>query len=76
MAYFHWLAEEPRTYEEDMQSVDASFWKEAADSEIDSIRSNHTWEVVDLPRGCRTVGYKWIFKRKLKPDGSVERYKA
>ncbi|CAN0884979.1 Retrovirus-related Pol polyprotein from transposon TNT 1-94, partial [Linum grandiflorum] len=59
-----------------MNSMEASFWKEAADSEIQSIMSKHTWELVDLPKGCKAIGCKWIFKRKLMTDGSVERYKA
>ncbi|CAN1246025.1 Retrovirus-related Pol polyprotein from transposon TNT 1-94 [Linum grandiflorum] len=67
---------EPTTYEEAMNFMEASFWKEAADSEIQSIMAKHTWELVDLPKGCRAIGCKWIFKRKLRPDGSVERYKA
>ncbi|CAN0838583.1 Retrovirus-related Pol polyprotein from transposon TNT 1-94 [Linum grandiflorum] len=67
---------EPTSYEEAMQSLDASFWKEAAQSEIDSIKSNHTWELTDLPKLCKSLGNKWIFKKKLRPDGSVERYKA
>ena len=37
---------------------------------------NHTWELVDLPPGAKTIGCKWIFKRKLKQDGSIEKYKA
>ena len=37
---------------------------------------NHTWEIVDLPHAAKTIGCKWIFKRKLKPDGSIENYKA
>ena len=37
---------------------------------------NHTWELVDLPHGAKTIGYKWIFKRKLKQDGSIKKYKA
>ena len=37
---------------------------------------NHTWELVDLPPGTKTIGCKWLFKRKLKQDGSIEKYKA
>ena len=37
---------------------------------------NHTWEIVDLPLGAKTIGCKWVFKRKLKLDGSIEKYKA
>ena len=34
------------------------------------------WDLVELPTGKRLVGNKWVFKIKLKPDGSVEQYKA
>ena len=37
---------------------------------------NHTWELVDLPPSAMTIGWKWIFKRKLKQDRSIEKYKA
>ena len=43
---------------------------------MDSIMSNGTWEVVNRPYGCQPVGCKWIFKKKLRPDGTIERYKA
>ena len=36
----------------------------------------HTWELVDLPPHAKTIGCNWIFKRKLKQDGSIEKYKA
>ena len=43
---------------------------------MDSIMSNGTWEVVECPYGCRPVGCKQVFKKKLKPDGTIEKYKA
>nr|GFA00791.1 uncharacterized protein [Tanacetum cinerariifolium] len=45
-------------------------------SEIDSILQNHTWELVDLPPSCKPLGYKWIFKKKMKADGTIDKYKA
>jgi hypothetical protein len=33
-------------------------------------------EIVDRPYGCKPVGCKWLFKRKLRPDGTIEKYKA
>ena len=38
--------------------------------------SNGTWEVVDRPFGCKPVGCKWVFKKKLRTDGTIEKYKA
>ncbi|KAF3616661.1 hypothetical protein FXO38_34397 [Capsicum annuum] len=64
------------TFKEAMSSSDLSFWKEAINSKIDSILSNHTWELVDLPLGNKPLGSKWIFKRKMKADGTIDKYKA
>ncbi|GJR73899.1 zinc finger, CCHC-type containing protein [Tanacetum coccineum] len=55
---------------------DVAFWKEAIDDEKDSIMGNNTWVLADLPPGCKPLGYKWIFKRKLKVDGTIEKFKA
>jgi hypothetical protein len=66
----------PRTIEETYSSLDADYWKEAINSEIDSIMSNGTWEVVSRPFGCKPIGCKWMFKKKLRPDGTIEKYKA
>ena len=40
------------------------------------IMSNETWEVVDCFYGCKPVGCKWVFKKKFRPDGTIEKYKA
>jgi hypothetical protein len=57
-------------------SPDADYWKEAVRSEMDSILANGTWEITDRPYGCKPVGCKWVFKKKLRPDGTIEKYKA
>jgi hypothetical protein len=59
----------PKTIEEAYSSSDANLWKEAVQSEMDSIMSNGTWEVVDRPYGCKPVGCIWVFKKKLKRSG-------
>ncbi|GJR99212.1 retrovirus-related pol polyprotein from transposon TNT 1-94 [Tanacetum coccineum] len=58
------------------KSPEGQQWREAIKSEIESILQNHTWELVDLPPGCKPLGYKWIFKKKMKADGTVDKYKA
>jgi hypothetical protein len=68
--------EEPRSLIEAYTSPDAEYWREAVRSEMDSIISNGTWEITDLPAGCKPVGCKWIFRRKRRPDGTIEKYKA
>ena len=44
--------------------------------EIQAIQKNQTWELADLPRNQRPIDVKWVFKTKLKPDGTVARHKA
>jgi hypothetical protein len=66
----------PTTIAEAYSSLDADLWKKAVQSEMDSIMSNGTWEVVDRPYGCKPVGCKWVFKKKLRPDGTIKKYKA
>ncbi|KAL8120351.1 hypothetical protein AgCh_017506 [Apium graveolens] len=70
------VEDEPLTFRQAKDSSESRHWKGAVKSEIDSIVSNGTWELVDLPPGCSTIGCKWIFKRKLNPDGSINKYKA
>ena len=70
------LEAEPQTYKEAVSSTEGPLWKEAIKSEIDSILQNHTWELVDLPPGIKLLGSKWIFKRKMKTDGTIDKYKA
>ncbi|GJS52101.1 zinc finger, CCHC-type containing protein [Tanacetum coccineum] len=65
------VEDDPKTFDEAMKSQDVAFWKEAINDEMNSIMGINTWVLTDLPPGC-----KWIFKRKLKVDGTVEKFKA
>ena len=66
----------PTSIAEAYASPDANDWKEAVSSEMDSLLSNGTWELSELPFGCKPMGCKWVFKKKLKPDGTIDKYKA
>ena len=59
----------PQTYKAAIESSDAPYWKEAIQSEVESILRNHTWELVDLPHGNKLIGHKWIFTKKSRQDG-------
>nr|GMD95491.1 retrovirus-related Pol polyprotein from transposon TNT 1-94 [Ipomoea batatas] len=64
---------EPQSYKEAVQS---EAWKQATQSEIDALVQNNTWTLTDLPAGKSPIRCGWVYKIKLKADGSVERYKA
>ncbi|RVW49668.1 Retrovirus-related Pol polyprotein from transposon TNT 1-94 [Vitis vinifera] len=59
-----------------MTSRDVAFWKEAINDEMDSIMSNQTWELVNLPPGSKPIGCKWVFRRKYHTDGMIQTFKA
>nr|GEV00374.1 zinc finger, CCHC-type [Tanacetum cinerariifolium] len=54
-SYCYSIKEDPRTYNEVIQSRDATFWKEAVDDKIGSIMENNTWVLSDLPPGCKSL---------------------
>ncbi|XP_068322439.1 B2 protein-like [Pyrus communis] len=66
--------EEPQTYKAALESSEAPYWKEAIQSEIESIMQNNTWELVNLPPRNKPTGRKWIFKRKLRLDAIASVY--
>ncbi|GJR67388.1 putative reverse transcriptase domain-containing protein [Tanacetum coccineum] len=43
------VKDDPKTFDEEMKSHDAAFWKEAINDEMDSIMGNNTWMLADLP---------------------------
>lgn len=66
----------PSTIEELKQLDDWPEWKRAVDDELRSLTDNGTWQLVDLPAGCRPIDCKWVFRTKFNPDGSVQKRKA
>lgn len=41
-----------------------------------ALEKNGIWDIVDLHRNKVPVGCKWVYTIKLKPDGSIDRYKV
>ena len=51
-------AEEPGSYKEALESINAERWQEAMDEEMNSLRQNGTWELQELPAGRRAIKSK------------------
>ncbi|GJW63918.1 retrotransposon protein, putative, ty1-copia subclass [Tanacetum coccineum] len=66
---------EPTSYKAAMLDSESNKWIDVINAEIQSIMDNMVWVLVDLPPGCKTVGSKWIFKKKTDMDGIVHTYK-
>nr|GFA27887.1 putative zinc finger, CCHC-type [Tanacetum cinerariifolium] len=47
-------------------------WREAMEDELNSMSKNDVWKLVELPKGAKPVGCKWVYKTKLDPNGNVE----
>ncbi|KAL0355837.1 UNVERIFIED_CONTAM: Copia protein [Sesamum radiatum] len=67
------ILQEPKNFSEAQARQE---WREAMQQEINALERNETWEISDLPQGKNTIGCRWIYKVKLRPDGTVERCKA
>ncbi|GJT05439.1 retrotransposon protein, putative, ty1-copia subclass [Tanacetum coccineum] len=67
---------EPTSYKAAMLDAESNKWIDAMNMEIQSMMDNMVWVLVDLPPGCKTVGSKWLFKKKTDMDAIVHVYKA
>ena len=67
---------EPKTFKASQKCPESSQWKKACIEELEALKRNGTWKVVQLPPGKKVVGSRWQFKVKRNVDGSVERFKA
>ncbi|GMP62704.1 hypothetical protein CsSME_00024701 [Camellia sinensis var. sinensis] len=54
----------PCTFKEAVHNAESVKWKEAMDEEIGSLHKNQTWELVQLPKGKKAIGCKWVYTKK------------
>ncbi|KAI0992340.1 hypothetical protein K3495_g15846, partial [Podosphaera aphanis] len=67
----------PRSYKQAIADpVYGKMWKKAIDEEIQALTLNQTWEEVFVPTDANLISTKWVFTVKLKPDGTLDRFKA
>ncbi|GJS11987.1 retrotransposon protein, putative, ty1-copia subclass [Tanacetum coccineum] len=68
--------DEPANYKSALLDPESNKWLNAMNVGMQSMRDNEVWELVDLPPNGKTVGHKWLFKKKTDMDGAVHTYKA
>lgn len=67
------IPKEPRTVR---QALAHPGWKRAMEEEIVALHKNETWTLVPRLPNMNVIGSKWVFKAKLKSDGTLDRLKA
>lgn len=66
----------PTTYFKAIDSTNSVFLKEAIDDECKSIMSNNTTIITSLSCENKPLGCKWVFRKKLRLDESIEKFKT
>nr|GEW30861.1 hypothetical protein [Tanacetum cinerariifolium] len=67
---------EPANYKDALLDPESEKWLNAMNVEMQSMKDNEVWFSVELPPNGKTIGSKWIFKKKTNMDGVVHTYKA
>jgi hypothetical protein len=70
------IDDDPKIVREAMNSEDSKLWKKAMVEEMDALDKNEAWDIVELPARRKSVGRKWLFKKKFNAQGKVEKYKV
>ncbi|GJS62762.1 retrotransposon protein, putative, ty1-copia subclass [Tanacetum coccineum] len=67
---------EPANYKAALLDPESDKWLNAMNVEMQSMKDNEVWDLVELPPNGKTVCSKWLFKKKTGMDGAVHTYKA
>lgn len=70
------IDQDPTTYREAVEADDAKQWQSAMQTEIDVLHSFPAWELVPRPANRRVLRGRWVFKKKMNPDGTINKYRA
>ncbi|GJS97145.1 retrotransposon protein, putative, ty1-copia subclass [Tanacetum coccineum] len=67
---------EPTTYKAALLDSESDKWFDAMNVEMQSMKDNEVWDLVNLHPNGKTVGSKWLLKKKTDMNGAVHTYKA
>ena len=74
-AGFMYHLPDPNSYREAMESDESEEWKLAIDEEMKVLEDRGVGEEVNRPINKRVLKGRWVYKTKVKKDGSIERRK-
>ncbi|GJV31575.1 zinc finger, CCHC-type containing protein [Tanacetum coccineum] len=61
----------PANYKAALLDPESDKWLNAMNVEMQSMKDNAVWVLVKLPPNGKTIGSKWLFKKKTGMDGAV-----
>ena len=67
--------DEPNSVTEALLRREREEWLKVMKEELESMKMNKVWDLVDLPQERKAIRNKWILKVKCKSEGSIERNK-
>ena len=67
---------DPVSYRQAVNLGNSFRWKEAIQKELTLYAINGTWEVINKPKGRKTITSKWVFKKKFLLSGLINKYKV
>ena len=67
---------EPKSIREAMSHDHKEEWLESMHDEIKSLQDNHTYDMVYLAKGKRSLKNKWVYRLKTEEHCSQQGYKA
>jgi len=66
--------ENPTIYSQAVNSLRKGEQTSAMNDEINALKKNNTFDVVNKPIGRNIVGSKWVFKTKKNTEGTLEKW--
>ncbi|GJV06432.1 retrotransposon protein, putative, ty1-copia subclass [Tanacetum coccineum] len=66
----------PANYKAALLDPESEKWLDAMNVEMQFMKNKEVWDLIDLPPNGKTVGSKWLFKKKTDMDGAVHTFKA
>ena len=66
------INEDPKTYQEALNSIESGMWKETIKSKLDSLIMNQTWELIDLSKEVNRLSVNESSKEKQNQIGQLK----
>ncbi len=66
----------PITYYQMLKDGNRDKWLESTKTELNSLLSMDTWDIVDREKNKPTITSKWLWKTKYLPNGQIDKYKT